>query len=55
MAAHPDWLAVRTVSVSLDTTLAFPDVGQREAIGMAKELVADTFSIDAPEGCEAVP
>ncbi len=53
VVAHPDWLEVRTGSVPLDASLAFLDVGEREAIGLAKELEAAALIIDEPEGREA--
>jgi len=38
VALHPEWLEVRTVSVPLGPSLAFLDVGEREAIHLAQEL-----------------
>jgi predicted nucleic acid-binding protein len=53
VVSHPDWLEVRTVSAALDAALAFLAVGEREAIGLPKELEADALIIDEPEGREA--
>jgi len=38
VALRPEWLEVRTVSVPLGPSLAFLDVGEREAIHLAQEL-----------------
>jgi predicted nucleic acid-binding protein len=53
MASHPAWLEVRTVSVPLDASLAYLDVGEREAIRLAQELEAVALIIDEPAGREA--
>ena len=52
MALPAAWLEVRTVSVPLDTSLAFLDVGEREAINLAKEIRADALILDEPDGRE---
>ena len=41
VTSHPEWLEVRMVSAPLDPVLAFLDVGEREAISLARELQAD--------------
>jgi predicted nucleic acid-binding protein len=53
VASHPEWLEVRTVSAPLDPMLASLDVGEREAINLAKEIQADALIIDEPDGREA--
>jgi predicted nucleic acid-binding protein len=53
VASHPEWLEVRTVSAPLDPMLASLDVGEREAISLAKEIQADALIIDEPDGREA--
>jgi predicted nucleic acid-binding protein len=53
VASHPEWLEVRTVSAPLDPMLASLDVGEREAISLAKEIRADALIIDEPDGREA--
>ena len=53
VASHPEWLEVRTVSASLDPMLASLEVGEREAISLAKEIQADALIIDEPDGREA--
>ena len=53
VASHPEWREVRTVSAPLDPMLASLDVGEREAISLAKEIQADALIIDEPDGREA--
>jgi predicted nucleic acid-binding protein len=53
VASHPEWLEVRTVSAPLDPMLASLDVGEREAISLAKEIQADALIIDEPDGRDA--
>jgi predicted nucleic acid-binding protein len=53
VGSHPEWLEVRTVSVPLDSSLTLIDVGEREAIYLAKEIRADALIIDEPDGREA--
>jgi predicted nucleic acid-binding protein len=50
VASPPEWLEVRTVSIPLDASLTWLDVGEREAIQLAKEIRADALIIDEPDG-----
>src|SRR5262249_48494962 len=52
VALHPEWLEVRMVSVPFGPSLAFLDVGEREAINLAKGIRADAIIIDEPDGRE---
>lgn len=52
MASHPVWLEVRALSTPRNSSLAFLDEGEREAIRLTQELLADALIIDEPDGRE---